>query len=223
VATNTVDKWQDWIKGAIKGDVISMHADRATWRHVQSMLGANDQLPESIWWNLMHDTYATTQAVAVRRQAVPDRDSRNLGTLLAELSDDCSLITREFWVGMWDVTPTDPRHTLAAGIWTKQFAGTVGSHVDPAIVHADVARLRADSDAVKRYVDRHIAHSDRRATTINLPSLSDVHDAIDSIGEIFRRYYNLLTAASMLQLEPTVLWDWMAVFRQAWMPAGWDG
>ena len=55
-----------------------------------------------------------------------------------------------------------------------------------------------------------------------MADLRDVHGGIDVIGEVFRRYFNLFTASSMLRLEPTIAYDWMAVFQMPWMPDGWS-
>jgi hypothetical protein len=49
---------------------MTMHLQRDAYRKVSEMLTANaDDLPDSYWWEFMRDTHATTQAVAVRRQA----------------------------------------------------------------------------------------------------------------------------------------------------------
>jgi hypothetical protein len=169
----------------------------------------------------MRDTYGTTQAVAVRRQAVPDPASANLGTMLLQLSDDCQRVTRDDWVEKWGVE----KHFRQLGRekWDEHFGGAVGEHLDPAIVLADSQRLGASSAGVKRYVDRHLAHSDAKAKPSDAVNLTEVHEAIDVIGHIFSRYYSLFTASSFLHLTPTVPYDWMAVFRTAWMPDGWRG
>jgi hypothetical protein len=185
------------------------------------MLAANDDLPASHWWQCMKDTYATTQAVAVRRQAVANRESNNLGTLLEELSQDCSRVTEEFWLGLWSEHVA--LRQMGQRIWRQQFAGDTGTHLDPAIVLADVQKLKDGSARVKRYVDKHLAHSDHEVNTTDLPVLSDVHETIDLIGQVFRRYFNLFTASEITQLEPTIAYDWMAVFRVPWMPKGWRG
>ena len=49
----------------------------------------------------MRDTYAITQAVAVRRQVYADKDAQSLGKLVVEIGEDPSGLTREFWIGMW--------------------------------------------------------------------------------------------------------------------------
>lgn len=43
---------------------------------------------------------------------------------------------------------------------------------------------------------------------------------IDVIGELFKRYYNLLTASSYVMLEPVIQHDWLAAFRVPWMGSG---
>ena len=198
-----------------------MHDYRATWTHVGNMLAANAALPSSHWWQFMRDTYATTQAVAVRRQADRHRDAGSLGALLHQLSDDCGRITEEFWVEKW-VGAINMRQ-MGRRFWAEQFGGKVGAHLDPEIVLADVGRLEAGSARVRLHVDKRIAHSDAKAKPEALANLSDVHDAIEVIGQIFSRYYNLFTAASFTQLEPVIQYDWMAVFRVPWMAQGWRG
>jgi hypothetical protein len=42
--------------------------------------------------------------------------------------------------------------------------------------------------------------------------------AIDVIGEMFKKYSNVLTAGSWLYLEPTIQEDWTAIFRVPWIP-----
>jgi hypothetical protein len=59
----------------------------------------------------MLDTYMTTQAVAIRRQAATRRDVASLRRLLHELSRDSDRVTRDFWLGLWD--RADVRWTLS--------------------------------------------------------------------------------------------------------------
>ena len=51
-------------------------------------------------------------------------------------------------------------------------------------------------------------------------TLEEIHAAIDMIGDLFKKYYNLLTAGSYVQLEPVMQTDWKAVFRVPWMSPG---
>jgi len=165
----------------------------------------------------MRDTYATTQAVAVRRQADTHKDAASLGKLIQEVRDDALRITREFWLGQW--SSDDPFMKMEAErAWTTQYAGSVGDHLDPSIPASDFDRLAAAAADVKTYVDQHVAHAEKppRVPVAVTLTLKDVHDDIDVIGDLFRKYYNLLTAASYVMLVPVIQHDWMAIFREPW-------
>jgi hypothetical protein len=78
--------------------------------------------------------------------------------------------------------------------------------------------LRSESVKVTDWVDRHIAHSDRRPILADrTPTLDDVHAAVDHIGEIYKRYYSILTAKSWAMLVPALQRDWKAPFRVPWI------
>jgi hypothetical protein len=213
-----IEKWTRWIDGSIKNDVLTMHLHRDAWRTVAEILDAHGHLPPSYWWEFMRDTYATTQAVAVRRQADTHRDVASLGKLITELADDTDRITREFWIALW----RDPDHRwserTAQRAWEEQFAGSVGEHLDPTIPRGDLDALRTAAASVKAYVDEHVAHAEAKSLPPEVTlTLKQVHDAVDVIGDLFKRYYNLLTASSYLDLVPVIQDDWLAVFRVPWI------
>ena len=86
-----------------------MHLHSDTWSRVQKLLAANRALPNSYWWEFMADTYGITQAVAVRRQLDTHRDVASLGKLVAEIADEPQIITRAFWLSLWDTTDSTTR------------------------------------------------------------------------------------------------------------------
>jgi hypothetical protein len=221
VTDQRIDKWTRWIDGTIKNNVLAMHLQRDTWREVSDILQRNGQLPDSYWWEFMRDTYATTQAVAVRRQADTHRGVASLGKLIEEIRDDAFRITRGWWLRQWGA-PTDEFDKLyAENGWATEFAGSIGTHLDPAIPAADFVALTSAAANVKAYVDQHVAHADASAVSAKVAlTLDEVHDAIDVIGERFRRYYTLLTLADMPMLVPVIQHDWTAVFRVPWIRPG---
>ena len=211
-----IEKWTRWIEGSIKSNVLTMHLHRHAWRKVAEILEDNPGLPESYWWEFMRDTYATTQAIAVRRQADRHPDAASLGKLIEQIRDDAARVTRDFWVGLWDEPePLDVR--FAERVWAEQYGGVVGHHLDPAIPTSDLDALAGAATAVKAYVDKHVAHADASAVSVAVTlTLKEVHDAVDVIGHLFKKYYNLLTASSYIDLVPVVQSDWTAVFRTPW-------
>jgi hypothetical protein len=214
MADERIEKWTRWIDGTIKTNVLTMHLHRETWRTLERTLAENEALPESYWWEFLHDTYAASQAMAVRRQADTHRDVACLGKVIQEVRDDPTRISRDYWVGLWGTA--DPVELQAAQAqWQSAFAGC--AHVDSDIAAADFEQLAAAASSVKAYVDEHVAHADASAVSANITlTLTDVHDAIELIGDLFRKYYTLLTASSMATLVPIIDHDWTAVFGVRW-------
>jgi hypothetical protein len=88
---------------------------------------------------------------------------------------------------------------------------------EPAIparrVEADRDELRALGAPVKRFVNQHIAHSDR-APVAEAPTLREVNAFIDRFGELVKRYHSVLhPSESLMMLLPDVQRDWKAPFR----------
>lgn len=189
-----------------------MHDYRETSREVGRIIEANGKLPDSYYWGYLRDTYATAQAIAIRRQGDTSQRVVSLARLLSEISADAKRIARDFFVGMFQ---PDTRRLGERG-FDEHFAGSVGTHLDPAIPSGDLHALTDTAAAVTRYVNQHLAHSDARASP-DLPTFNDLDAAVDQIGYLFKKYANLLTASSYGTLVPVAQHDWKAIFRQPWI------
>lgn len=208
-----IAKWREWITRDIHDDVLRMHMQRDVWLEAAEIIAANEDLPESYWWQFMRDMYGTTQAVAVRRQADTDWRAGSLGKLIEEIGQNAELVRRASYVELWEPEPHWQRK--AEEVWTERFGG--GDSLTPAVAEADLRELKDAAQRVKRYVDQHIAHNDAAPKPgSDDVSLKDVHDAIDMIGTLFQRYYNLLTASS-ISLRVALQHRWQRVFMVPWM------
>ncbi len=191
-----------------------MNLHRATFEEVARIV-REASLPPSYFFDYMGETYAVAQTTAVRRQAEAGSRVCTLGQLITECEQDAVRLTRDSWVAMWD-SREDHWLQLARRSFDEQFAGTAGKHLDPAIARADLNRLQADAALVKAYVDERVAHADARPRAA-LPTFEDLDRAIDTIGSLLAKYYNLLTANVLMGVTPVMLDDWQAVFRRPWL------
>lgn len=211
-----LDKWFVWLDSHIRPEIYSMHLHRHVWLETQAILKANETLPESYWWEFMGDTYAVTQAVALRRQVDTRRDVISLARLLMGIRKGVQLFSHEYFISRFDAEPT----AVARGeqAWRETFAGKVGDHLDPAIPKADLAALQTAAEAAKDFVDDHLAHRslDAQPALVTV-TLTELHYAIDVVGATYRKYFGLMTGAMLLRLTPVIQGDWQAVFRQPWM------
>lgn len=211
-----VDKWVGWLEKTIDPEVLTIFWQRHVYRTVADMTQRRQpHLPASHFFDYFRDTYAITQAVAVRRQA--ERSSRvvSLGSLLGEIETDAARPTRQRFVGQYDPDNQDRGEEA----FTKHFAGDVGDHLDPALVTADIEKLVAESSKVVTYVNKNVAHLDRDPVE-ELPRFDDLNGAIEVVGDMFKRYALLLTASSYMDLVPVAQERWEAIFDVPWnLPA----
>jgi hypothetical protein len=239
MADPRIEKWRRWFEQGITNDIYTMHLERFAWKRMEEIVNGNSAVKgtESYLWEFLFNTYAKTQAIAVRRQADTDDQVASLGRLILEVGETPTLLTRDWWLSLWseDGDGDDPYwQRVAEDAWAEHYAGEVGDHLDPAIAAIDLVELREGSQTVKEYVDRNVAHLDARmisssdgpptATPPDAPTrrgsnltLNEVHDAIDLIGRLFQKYGHLLTAASWAELTPVLQHDWEAVFRIPWI------
>jgi hypothetical protein len=213
--------WTTWIDGTIKNEFLTMHLHRYVWQEATKLVEDNAELPDSYWWEFMYETYATTQAAAIRRQVDVRRDTASLLRLLNGAQRGAREITRTYWIDtLWKADDRIDRD-MARRQWDEQYGGNVGDHLDPAIPKADAAAVSTAGEDVKKYVDTNIAHTSAdpvaRQVTIKV---DDVHQAMNTLAEVFRRYYGLFTASTLATLTPILQQDFFAVFRQPWMREG---
>ena len=216
VTDSKIAKWQRWLDERIRPDLVTIYSYRDTFNELVRIAAENQRLPDSYFWDFLRGTYAVSQAVAVRRQADVDPRTITLGRLLTEVACDASRLSRKVWVGMWEPGPPPIGLTVAEKAFTEQWAGKVGEYLDPTIPEADLADLKLKTDAVTRYVDQNIAHSDAKPRS-HIPTFADLDAAVDLLGYLFRKYGNLLTAAMYPSLVPVHQEDWLGIFREPWI------
>ena len=201
----------------MRNEILTLHLHRAFWQQTRNIIDANQTLPPSSWWEFISDLYGSSQASAVRRVVDPHDNGVSLRRVLAEMRQDYRLLTFDYFIGLYPANRTS-LVAHATDWWHEQFAGENDTHVDPAIVEADLNQLVSTTAPVVAHVDRHIAHSDPRPIQPNdLATLGEVHDSIDVIGSLFQRYYTLLSGGST-GLTPVIADNWQAIFRQPWIP-----
>ncbi len=216
-----ITDWTERIDGAIKAEVIRMHHHKSAWTRVSAMLAENADLPDSYWWEFMFEIYAMSQASAVRRQADPRRDVNSLMRLIMDMRKGAAALTKMWWVDtLWN--PSHPIERMEAERqWNEHFGGRVGDHLDATIAKTDAADLETAADKVKRYVDENIAHTSGapKEPTLTL-QLVDVHEAMETVDSLFRRYYGLLKCTGWMTTTPIEQDDYYAPFRVPWMRPG---
>ena len=150
--------------------------------------------------------------MAIRRQVKVQKDSVSLAGLLTELaanpdsSHALSFVALYGSPGIFDIGDRD----------FSAFASAGAAHIDPSLVHADLASLRTLAASSEEYADRRIAHWDKREPTSALTAEA-IFVALDELGRLVRKYYLLFFAAS-LEMSPIPQGPVFHVFAEPWLP-----
>jgi hypothetical protein len=212
-----VAKWRRWLEGQMRNEILTMNLHRSFWQQTREIIVANETLPPSSWWEFISDLYGSSQASAVRRLVDPHDNGVSLRRVLDEMMQEPHLLTFHYFIGLIPPQPPSLVPRMRAW-WRDHFAGDVDTHIDPAIVSADLDELTTTTAPVVAHVDRHIAHSDPRPVRPGqLATLAEVHASIDAIGSLFQRYRTLLTGHTGGGLTPVIMDNWQAIFRQPWI------
>lgn len=202
-------RWRAWLE-TISTDISFTYLWRATWLTVGDMVRANPDVPPSLYFRYLQETYGSSQAVAVRRIADERAHVVSLVNLIRDIRRHSAEITTAWWL------------TVNSANEARDFAPVRADntdHFDPRIASSDLARLHDAVTKVKKYVDEHLAHRSQNPTK-EIPTFREIHDAVDAIGEVFRTYNMLLTGASMPNLVPEPDLDWYVPFTVPWLRPG---
>jgi AbiU2 len=201
--------WSDWLE-TINQDITTVFYWKETWLAFGYILRSNPAIPPSHFFRLMSNTYGTSQAVAVRRLADPKRGVVSLATLIKDLRKHAAEVTVEWWIGL------QPNSEIGD---FEPFRLKSTNHFDPSIATKDLDRLEIAVAQVKKYVDQHLAHRDQNPTR-DIPNFDAIHAALDSLGEVFRKYHSLLTGADRIVMVPVPTPGWFLPFTVPWLPPG---
>ncbi len=206
-------KWNRWLD-VIYADIQSLLVNRHIFQEVQAIIKANPKLQvPSSFYEWMGVNHAASIAVGIRRQLDMDSRSVSLVRLLMELKRYPEVITRRRFVALYK------GHPVAAQFAHRDFDGVAGygrSYASPGMVRSDLARLKQIGQRLRRFVNKRIAHLDRRKYK-NPPTYQEVDECLEVMETFLRKYVLMFRAEAHVKILPTWQYDWKAIFRVPWI------
>jgi hypothetical protein len=212
IADGLYEKWKAWIE-RIYDETVTIFANRSFYRGLADMTQANDSIPPSSFFDALGVWYATTQLMAVRRQADKSADAVSLARLLTNLADNPEAMTRERFLSLWG---EDEHWRRRANEQYDRYAGEGADTISAERYRADLERFEEAARPIKDHVDRLVAHNDQRELT-RPTTWEELNAAIDLLEEMLNKYMVLLTATGVPSADPVHQRDWKAAFRVAWL------
>jgi hypothetical protein len=206
-------RWRRWFDD-IKNQIFAIHHRRQVYREVMAMIDANPaiQVP-SAFYTWMRTVYVYDTTIAVRRLVDRDRRTVSLVRLTQEIGDHPEVMTRARFVARYRGWLRGAGHRDF-----EQFASPSAKTIHRRGIRRDQRELVAAARRLKTFVDRHVAHNDRRPMR-RLPTYAELDDCIDLLGRLAKRYCLLLEQSALVDVVPVIQDDWKAPFHVPWIPA----
>jgi HEPN superfamily AbiU2-like protein len=216
-----VRRWKRWLE-IIRNEIVEMSHKRRVFEVIAEAFETNPALQQNggTVWLWLAENYASTAAVAVRRQADRSRARPvvSLERLLTEIAANPGALTREWFVrqyvrGRPAMTREDFRERGERDF--DGFAGRRAKRVSPRRIRSDRAKLRRAAARLRHYVNKRIAHRALRGYS-RAATYGDLNGAIDELGRLLARYWLLLNQGGMVSVEPVIQEDWESALRVPW-------
>jgi len=188
--------------------------NRLVFRTILEMYQNNAQLQQDggFVYDWIAGVYGRDQVMAVRRELDRDSEVVNLVQLMYQIVRRPEAISRTRYLAHFP-----PDTVISAREQNEQFdrlCGT-GPFIDVAVVRADRNKLEKKCRAVIRYANKLVAHR----TTAQVPlTFKQIHEAMDAIEEVLKKYYVILTGGALVGAEPAIQFAWRKAFRIPWDP-----
>jgi len=182
-------KWKRWIE-AIKTDLQNTLINRHIFKRTQEILKANTELTGPSTFNeFLARNYIAGAAMGARRHIKSGDDSISLMGLLEDMRDNCELE-----------------------------ASALYKAIKKEEVEKDIIQLDAISKSIEDFADKRIAHLDPRELK-GLPTFGELHECMDHMAELVKKYLLIITGAGYTQIEPVFQYSWEEIFTKPWIKA----
>jgi len=220
-----LEKWNHWLgdansDGSIAHELANLAVIREIHSGLKQMVDNNNNIQKhSAFYSVMQITYPQSALMCIRRQVRRDNDSKSLILLADDILKNSEQITKEFYSDLYAINRADEEREqwkrLGERDFVKYFGGSLGDCLDPHIIEQDIQQLVKIFDDSSGFIDRRLAHLDRRGPT-NIPMYSEIESWCDDLNEILRKYMLLIRAIGY-KVEPVLEHDWKSIFRTAWL------
>jgi hypothetical protein len=207
----------DWLD-AVYADVQQLLLNDHLFWEFQKVVEQNDKFlsASGLFTQFIANAHAQSTAVGVRRQVKCGDDSVSVVRLLTEIQKYPELISRAHYMNLYQ--GSQGFHIELGQHDFDQVAGVGSTHIPAALAEQQISRFKAIAQGLEHYVDRRVAHHDKRGLAGPLPKFSDLTDALRELEKIVVLYWRMLKGASMTTIVPVIQYDWQDIFRFTWQP-----
>lgn len=210
-------KWRRWLK-IIGNDLGWLLTSHDIFEEIQNIMRANKKIQSpDLFYRWMKDNYAARVALGIRRLVDPDRAYKraiSLYRLIEDISKYPQAMTRNYYVSQYH------KWMQKEGLADRDFdifANKRGPLISAYKLNRDMKRLQRETQRIRTFTNKWIAHYDLKGRIRRLPTFKDVDETLKVVDAIFCKYYLLLTRGGMTTSKPVLQYDWKKPLRHPWI------
>ncbi|PZO44182.1 MAG: hypothetical protein DCF19_02990 [Pseudanabaena frigida] len=206
-----LQKWVKWLE-VIKSEVSDLAWSSSIYFDTREIIISNPVVNTgNRFYSWMNRNYVHATLMGIRRQLDTHRDAVSLVKLLTDMKGNYDFLTREQHLQLYS-----PEMKRIGNKTYDDLAGKSANVFPIEKIEENLQQLLEIERLHKDYVDRRIAHYDKKENIETIGTYQDLYDAVVVFEEIVVKYYLLLKATS-IKLLPTPNYDWKNIFKQSWI------
>lgn len=219
-------QWEQWKQDfdRIYQENLYVFRNRYIYRELLKIFENNDFLKKEggYFFEWLKGHYGRDMVMAVGRELDRNTESINLIQLIYQMTQRPDVITRQRFLDIHQVKPGDPKawppdiDCFRYEQTQKWFTENVGSgnQLDPAVIKKDRNWLEKQCKSAMKYRHKMVAHRSDMQLTL---TIKEIHDSLDAVEKILKKYYGIMTGNALMQATPTIQFYWTKVFTQPWI------
>lgn len=185
------------------------------YKEVQNIVRKNEKTRSPLlFWKWMRQNYLDSASIRIRRLNDANKGMLSLKRLITDIKENEDVITRQQFVSEY------PKWMQKEGLADRDFeifANRKSSSISIKRINRDLERLGKQTQIIRKYTDKWIAHAKGNRHNEAIPMLSDLEKALDTIDNICMKYHLLLTRGGMSTCKPVIPYDWKKPLRHVWI------
>jgi hypothetical protein len=206
-------KWTKWLRD-IEQDLVKLLAGYDIFKEIVFIVNANKDIQSPAFLHhWINRNYLCSVSLGVRRLRDIDKRSISLFRLIEDILEHPQVINRDYFISEY---PRQLRERGIADDVFNKFANKGEKTLSISKLKRDLNRLKRNTNMVKTFADKWIAHSDINRKKFKIPTYENIANVLNSIDGLYCKYYLLLTRRGMNTCKPA-LPGWKQPLKKAWI------